>query len=167
MPDVAGRAASDDDYLEAFIAEVLRMHPVLTFSGMRAATEPHEIAGRRYPAGVWHAIAPYLMHKRADIYPDPLEFRPERFLDEPPGTYSWMPFGGGRRRCLGAAFALMELRTILRSVLNAGALKATTAQLEGNVRRGLTMAPDRDGVVVFEPAARAAATERPRPYAAA
>jgi cytochrome P450 len=168
MPDVAERAASDDDYLDAVIAETLRLHPVLTFSAVRAGAAPVEIDGRRYPAGVWHAICPYLMHKRADLYPEPGEFRPERFLGESPGTYSWVPFGGGRRRCLGASFALFELRTILRTILNAGTLSAPEPELEPDVRRGFTLAPGRGGQIAFAPVrAGAGATERPRPYAAA
>ncbi|MEA2449551.1 MAG: cytochrome family [Thermoleophilaceae bacterium] len=166
MPEVAERAASDDDYLDAVITETLRLHPVLTFSVVRAAAAPVVIDGHRYSAGVWHAICPYLMHKRADVYADPQEFRPERFLGESPGTYSWMPFGGGRRRCLGASFALFELRTILRTILNAGTLSAPGPQLERPVRRGFTFAPADGGRITFVPA-RAAATERQRPYAAA
>src|SRR4051794_2369912 len=163
MPSVAARAAEDDDYLDAVIKETLRMHPVFPFSAFRATTAPVEILGRTYPAGVWLTASSYLMHKRPDVYPEPDEFRPERFLEQPPGTYSWIPFGGGRRRCLGANFALFELRTILGTILRAGTLSAPSPELEPDGRRGLTLSPAREGEIVF--AARA--TEPRRPYAAA
>jgi cytochrome P450 len=166
MPDAAARAREDDDYLDAVIKETLRLHPILPFSAVRATAAPVEVGGRSYPAGVYLAVSAYLTHRRADVYPDPLAFRPERFLEQPAGTYTWMPFGGGRRRCLGASFALFELRTVLRSVLQAGTLTAPTAELEGDARRGLTLAPAGEGRVVFEPAALPA-TGRPRQSAAA
>jgi cytochrome P450 len=160
MPDAAARAAEDDGYLDAFIKETLRAHPTFPFSALRAVAAPVEVAGRAYPAGVWLVVSSRLLHKRPDVYPDPHEFRPERFLEEPAGTYSWIPFGGGRRRCLGANFAMFELRTILRAVLRAGTLSAPTAELEPDARRGLTLAPAREGEIAF--AAAAPTARRPR-----
>jgi cytochrome P450 len=164
--ELADRAAQDDDFLDAVIKETLRLHPILTFSAVRDTTAPVEVGGRTYPPGVRLAISSYLLHKRPDLYPDPLAFRPERFVDQPAGTYTWVPFGGGRRRCLGASFAMFELRTILRTVLRAGDLAAAEPEFERDVRRGLALAPVAGGRLVFEPRQPAATERQPRSAAA-
>ena len=83
---------------------------------LRAAQAPIEITGYELPAGV--AVVPniLLVHTREDVYPDPFAFRPERFLEQPAGTYTWIPFGGGVRRCLGASFALFEMKAVLKAI---------------------------------------------------
>ena len=83
----------------------------------RLVKAPFEVGGWKYPPGVCLVPNAYLVHHDPEIYPDPYAFRPERFLDEPPGTYTWIPFGGGRRRCLGASFAMLEMKIVLRAVL--------------------------------------------------
>jgi cytochrome P450 len=83
----------------------------------------------------------YLAHTRRDSYPDPHVFRPERFLDGGPETYSWIPFGGGTRRCIGAAFAQLEMRVVLRTVLGTAELRSATARAEPIVRRNVTLSP--------------------------
>ena len=83
---------------------------------------PIELGGWELPAGANIAPSIYLIHRRPDIYPEPLEFRPERFLDDPPGTYEWIPFGGGVRRCLGASFAAFEMKVVIRAVLRSKAV---------------------------------------------
>ena len=102
-------ADGDDAYLTATVHETLRRRPVLANAAPRLVMEPVEIAGWSYEPGVCLLADAYLLHHDPDIYPDPYAFRPERFLDEQPGTYTWIPFGGGRRRCLGASFALLEM----------------------------------------------------------
>ena len=93
------------------------------------------------------------MHRRADSYPDPTEFRPERFLgDDPPDTYTWIPFGGGTRRCLGASFATFEMRVVIARVL-ARAQLAPVGRPESGVRKGVTIVPRR-GVRVVQAARR-------------
>ena len=87
------------------------------------AAHRRSAAGTTRRASAWSPNA-YLVHHDPDIYPDPYAFRPERFLDEPPGTYTWIPFGGGRRRCLGASFALLEMKIVLRAVLARSELQA-------------------------------------------
>jgi len=98
-------------------------------------------------------VAPcvYLVHRRPDIYPEPEAFRPERFLDRPAGASTWIPFGGGTRRCLGAVFATFEMKTVLRAVARAGRVLAAQPNDEPIGRRGLTLAPARGGRIVWHP----------------
>ena len=91
---------------------------------LRQLLEPLEIGGHELPAGTTVAPVILLVHRREDVYPEPEAFRPERFLDRPPGTYSWIPFGGGVRRCLGAAFAQVEMQTVLQTLAESVALEA-------------------------------------------
>ena len=110
-PAVLGRLVDEidaddgDEYLTATIRETLRRRPVLPNNAPRLVAQPIEVGGWHYEPGVCLVPNAYLVHHDPDIYPDPYAFRPERFLDQKPGTYSWIPFGGGRRRCLGASFA--------------------------------------------------------------
>jgi cytochrome P450 len=107
---------SGPSYLDAVGTETLRLKPPLPLA-VRRTTAPVTLGEHRLPEGARVAPAIYLIHRRADLYPDPLAFRPERFLGQGPETYAWLPFGGGIRRCVGAAFAQLELRTVLRTVL--------------------------------------------------
>ncbi len=134
-------AGDDEAYLVATIREVLRRRPVLPNVGPRLTMEPIEIGGWRYPAGVCVIPNAYLLHHDPDIYPDPYAFRPERFLDAKPGTYTWIPFGGGRRRCLGASFAMEEMKLVLRSVVGGCDLRAADSGTEVARRRNITVRP--------------------------
>ena len=136
--------AGGDEYLEAVIKETLRLRPVVP-AVVRRLQAPMEFGGWELPAGVHIAPSIYLLHRRPDLYPDPLAFRPERFLaDDPPGTYEWIPFGGGIRRCLGASFALFEMKVVLRTVLREVSLRQARRQrAEGVTRRAITFAPSR------------------------
>jgi len=109
--------AGEEAYVEAVVQETLRLRPVLPIV-LRRLAAPLEIGGRPLPAGAWVAPCAYLVQRRPDLYPDPLAFRPERFLDSRPGTYAWMPFGGGVRRCLGASFAQLEMKCVLQAVVD-------------------------------------------------
>jgi cytochrome P450 family 135 len=151
-PDALERLASDDDYLDAVVKESLRLRPILPFV-LRLTTEPYSIGSWDLPAGVRLTPSVHLLHRRPEIYADPDEFRPERFLDQPAGTYTWIPFGGGTRRCVGAAFATYEMKRVLRAVARAGGLEPAPGADGGVGRRGLTLAP-RDGArVIFRAAA--------------
>jgi cytochrome P450 len=118
---------------------------------VRHLQAPMTIAGLDLAAGTVVAPSIYLVHRRPELYPEPARFLPERFLGEKPqgGTYTWIPFGGGIRRCLGAAFALMELRVVLTEL--AGALDAAAAAPapEGTRRRSITLVPARGAEVVL------------------
>jgi cytochrome P450 len=130
-----------DAYVTATVYETLRRRPVLPNAAPRLVMEPIEVGGWRYEPGVCLIADAYLLHHDADVYPDPYAFRPERFLDEQPGTYTWIPFGGGRRRCLGASFAMLEMKIVLRAVLAQNELAPAAPGTEGARRRGITLSP--------------------------
>ena len=133
-------AGDDDAYLTATVHETLRRRPVLANAAPRLVMQPVEIGGWRYEPGVSLLADAYSLHHDPEIYPDPYAFKPERFLDEQPGTYTWIPFGGGRRRCLGASFALLEMKIVMRAVL-AGSEPSPALPREGARRRGITLSP--------------------------
>ncbi len=135
-----------DDYLRAVIAESLRLRPVVPLAGRRLAVDL-EAGDLKLPAGTDVTPAIWLTHTRADTYPDPYAFRPERFLESPPNTYSWIPFGGGVRRCLGASFAEFEMRVVLEIVLRQRTLEPVGTRPERVARRNVTFSP-RKGTVV-------------------
>jgi cytochrome P450 family 135 len=137
-------AGEDDSYLRAVIAESLRLRPVIPIVG-RLLSRGTEVDGYRLPAGTHVAPAIWLTHTRADIYPEPFRFRPERFLTTPPDTYAWIPYGGGVRRCLGAAFAEFEMRIVLTEVLRRFDLVPENTTPSRLGRRGITLFPQ-DGV---------------------
>jgi cytochrome P450 len=149
--------AGEDDYLRATISESLRLRPVVPLAGRRLAVDL-EAGDVTLPAGTDVTPAIWLAHTRADVYPEPFAFRPERFLDEPPDTYAWIPFGGGVRRCLGAAFAEFEMRIVLREVLTRCELRKANPRPEKIGRRNITLSP-KDGTPVVL-AARHPARER-------
>jgi cytochrome P450 len=129
-----------DAYLRAVIQESLRLRPVVPLAGRRLASELR-VDGLTLPAGTDVTPAIWLTHTRPDVYPEPLAFRPERFLEHPPTTYGWIPFGGGVRRCLGAAFAEMEMRVVLGAILRSRVLRAASPHAERPVRRNVTLSP--------------------------
>jgi cytochrome P450 len=131
----------DDDYLQATIQEILRARPVLPNAAPRLVKQPVEVAGWDYEPGVCLLANTYVVHHDPAIYPEPYSFRPERFLEEPPGTYTWIPFGGGRRRCLGASFALLEMKTVLREVLRRYDVEPGIDGAEVSRRRSITISP--------------------------
>jgi cytochrome P450 family 135 len=147
-----------DEYLRAVITESLRLRPVIPIAGRRLVEET-EIDGYALPAGTDISPSIYLTHMRPDLYPEPRSFKPERFLEDGPETYSWIPFGGGVRRCLGAAFAEFEMRIVLREVLGRCNLRAVSDRPEGVKHRNITLSPKRGTPVVL--AERRAAAREP------
>ncbi len=147
----------DEPYLDAVVKETLRIRPVIPGVGRVVRGEPFRLGGYVIPPGVEINPSIRVIHRREDVYPDAGAFRPERFLvEDPPDTYSWIPFGGGLRRCLGASFALLEMRIVLSRVLERAALRATSPEPAKVQFRAITLAP-RDGVQVVQdrPPARA------------
>lgn len=138
--------AGEDAYADAVVTETLRLRPVLPIVNRRLKA-PMNIAGYDLPEGINVAPCIYLTHRREDLYPEPAAFRPERFLDVKPGTYTWIPFGGGTRRCLGASFALFEMRQVLQAVVSRVRLTAPGDGSERVRRRAITFAPERAGSV--------------------
>jgi cytochrome P450 len=134
-------AGEEDAYLTATIQETLRRRPVLPNAAPRLVKQPVEIGGWAYQPGVCMIANSYLVQHDPDIYPEPYAFRPERFLEEPPGTYTWIPFGGGRRRCLGASFAMLEMKLVLRAVLSQSEVRLAGDGLELSRRRAITLSP--------------------------
>jgi cytochrome P450 len=142
-------AGESEEYLDAVIKETLRIRPVVP-GVVRKLTAPFELNGYEVPAGMRVAPNIYLTHRRPDIFPEPERFRPERFLEQPPDTYSWIPFGGGIRRCLGASFALYELKVVIPVILRNVELKALGDRHEPIRRRAITFVPGRDAMVRVE-----------------
>ena len=139
----------DDAYLAATVTETLRRRPVLPNAEPRKVVKPIDIGGWHYEPGPALAANVYLVHHDADIYPEPYAFRPERFLEEKPGTYTWIPYGGGRRRCIGASFATLEMKIVLRAVLERHELRAASGGLELTRRRSITLSPGRGATTVL------------------
>jgi cytochrome P450 len=134
---------SDDEgeaYLDALVKEVLRLRPVID-AAERTLTEPRTVGGWELPAGVRVYPGIALVHMREDLYPRASEFRPERFLDGDAESYSWLPFGGGIRRCVGAALAQAEMAEVLRIAVAAVELRLLRERPEPVVLRGVTLAP--------------------------
>jgi cytochrome P450 family 135 len=141
----------DDRYLDAVVKEALRLRPVIPGVGRVVRVEPFRLGAYTIPPGIEINPSIRMIHRRGDLYPHPSAFRPERFLtDDAPDTYTWVPFGGGTRRCLGASFALMEMRIVLRRVLESARLRAADRDLDAVQFRAITLAPRRGVRVVLE-----------------
>jgi cytochrome P450 len=140
--------AGGEEYMTATIQETLRLRPVISIV-LRRLTEPVEIGGYELPAGVAVTPSIYLVHRNPEIYPEPERFLPERFLDNPPGTYTWIPFGGGTRRCLGGAFAQFEMAVVLRELVKRHRIRPVNPEPEKIYRRAITETPRNDAEVIL------------------
>jgi cytochrome P450 len=152
-PDKLARLAEEveggaSEYLEAVVTETLRLRPVISLVA-RHLREPVEIGGWQLPAGVTVAPSIYLVHRRADVYPDPEQFKPERFIDASPGTYTWIPFGGGIRRCIGGSFAHFEMQVVLAELVKRRHVRPARPEPERVFRRAITETPRHDAEVVL------------------
>jgi cytochrome P450 family 135 len=147
--------AGDDAYVRAVVSEALRLRPVVPIAGRRLASELR-VNGHVLPEGTDVTPAIWLAHTRAESYPEPYAFRPERFLDSAPSTYAWIPFGGGVRRCIGAAFAEMEMRVALSEIVRRRRLRPGSDRAERVARRNVTFSPRHGTRVVAGLRARSA-----------
>ena len=131
----------EGEYLDAVIDESLRVRPVVPMTG-RLLREPAQLGGFELDSGTVVFAAIYMVHTNPEVFADPFAFKPERFLGgDGPETYSWIPFGGGTRRCIGAAFAELELRVVLREVLSSVRLEAADPKPQRMIRRNVTLTP--------------------------
>jgi len=145
------------EYLEATINEALRLRPILPMVGRKLRT-PLTLGSYELPSGAIVAPSIYLTHRRPDIYPEPNEFRPERFVGERPDPYAWLPFGGGIRRCLGMAFALYEMKVVMATILNRVELELAQPAPARVVRRSITFTPEHGTLIRVRRCARQAPT---------
>jgi cytochrome P450 family 135 len=146
------RGGEDDAYMDAVVKETLRLCPPVPVV-VRRLLEPLELGGYALPAGTVVAPCVYLIHRNEEIYPQPRHFQPERFLGRPPGTYTWIPFGGGTRRCLAASYAELEMKRVLRTVLSEVELRPAGSDSERARRSAISFSPDKRGRVIAEPRA--------------
>ena len=138
------------EYLDAVIKETLRVRPVVS-EVFRAPAVATELGGYRFEPGTQLAVSILLLQYDPELYPpDPQAFRPERFLEGAPEPYTWVPFGGGVRRCLGAAFATLEMKVVISTVLTRARLRAPRAKSERTRFRGVTLLPSRGGEAIVD-----------------
>lgn len=152
LATLQSEVASGDDgpYLLATIYETLRHRPVLPNAMPRFVRKPVRVGGWDYEPGTSLIASAYLVHHDEDVYPEPYVFRPERFVDTKPGTYSWIPFGGGRRRCLGSGLAILEMRVVLATVLRSFEISGAGGGPEVARRRNITVSPSLGARVALE-----------------
>jgi cytochrome P450 len=155
--DVLG---GDGSYLDAVVKETLRLRPPVPVV-VRNLLEPMRLGGHDLPAGTTVAPCIHLIHRDERHYPEAHRFLPERFLGKQPGTYTWIPFGGGVRRCLAASYAEMEMKRVLRIVLETTELRAVESDAERARKSAISFAPDQKGLVIAEPRETEAAGPRP------
>ncbi len=154
--------AGDGEYLDAVVKETLRLRPPVPVV-VRNLLEPMRLGGHDLPAGTTVAPCIHLIHRDERHYPEAHRFLPERFLGKQPGTYTWIPFGGGVRRCLAASYAEMEMKRVLRIVLETTELRAVETDAERARKSAISFAPDQKGMVIAEP--RETEPAGPRPLA--
>ena len=142
--------AGDVDYLNATVSETLRIRPTVNFA-VRACMQPYELNGYVLPAGTRIACNPALTHDDPRLFDEPRRYRPERFLEQKPSSYVYIPFGGGIRRCIGASFALMEAAEVMKAMLERFDIAPTEAPPEGWTMRGPTFAPSEGAMLKLRP----------------
>jgi cytochrome P450 family 135 len=140
-------AGAQDTYLDAVTKETMRLCPSVPMV-VRRLVEPMELGGYTIPAGTKVAPCIHLVHRREDVYPHPRSFIPERFLQRPAGAYTWIPFGGGTRRCLAATFSVLEMKRVMQTVLSEVELRAVQSRGERARRSAIAFSPNQQGLVM-------------------
>jgi cytochrome P450 len=148
-PGMYARLRTDDGWAEAVVNETLRLRPPVPIVA-RAVKQDIQLDGYEIAAGETLAPCIWLTHRREEVYPDPYAFRPERFLDKGPETYTWLPFGGGTRRCVGAAFAQLEMTVVMKTIAETVELEPAEPASEPVGRRAIVLAPKRGSRVVVK-----------------
>lgn len=151
-PGMYERLRTDDRWAEAVVSETLRLRPPIPIVG-RAVKQDFALNGWTIPAGEFLAPCIWLTHRREEVYPEPYAFKPERFLDKGPETYSWLPFGGGTRRCAGAAFAQLEMNVVMKTIAQMVEMEPAEPGPERVGRRAIVLAPRHGSRVVVRPRA--------------
>jgi cytochrome P450 family 135 len=152
-------AGESEEYVDAVVKETLRLCPAVPVV-MRRLTEPMRLGGYTIPSDTIVAPCVYLMHRRADLYPQPRAFQPERFLGDAAGTYTWIPFGGGVRRCVAVVFAQLEMKRVIQTVLSEVELRPAESRSEKAARSSVSFAPD-GGATVLATRRSSAAVDLP------
>jgi cytochrome P450 family 110 len=137
---LSGKHIGEIKYVEATINETMRLDPVVPNIG-RMLTRPLKIAGHDLPAGVTIAPCVYLVHRRPELWPNPAQYNPDRFLEGRQSPYTFLPFGGGSRRCLGAAFASYQMKIVIAEILSRVELKPVDGYKAHATRKGIAFAP--------------------------
>jgi cytochrome P450 len=161
-PDALERLSAEaqtdnEDYLDAVVNETLRVRPPLPNPMRRVNGDRYQLGEWELDPGIMISANAYILHRRGDIYPDPDRFRPERFLDQEPGTYTWIPFGGGPRHCPGRTFATTEIKAVVRTLLRHARFAAAEHRDERIRRRGVGFSPASGARVVVKERVTAAA----------
>lgn len=146
----AGPGAAEGAYLDAVVKETMRLCPAAPIV-VRKLLEPMELGGWLIPAGTTVAPCVHLVHRNPEVYPEPLAFRPERFLERPAGTYTWIPFGGGVRRCLAAPYAQMLMKQVIGTVVGNIQLRVDEPRSERARKSAIAFVPHRHALVVASP----------------
>jgi cytochrome P450 family 135 len=141
------RSGEDDVYLDAVVKETMRLCPAAPVV-VRRLMEPMRLGGYTLPAGTRVAPCIHLIHRREDVYPEPLSFIPERFLGRSTGAYTWIPFGGGARRCIAASFAQLEMKQVIKTVLEEVELRPAKSGSERARRSSIAFAPNRQALAL-------------------
>ena len=155
MPELTSRLGDQlergdgEALLKATIQEVMRVRPVIPNAEPRVVHKSIRIGPWTYPIGVTLYPSTYLLHHNPAVYADPYTFRPERFIESPPGTYTWLPFGAGRRRCIGASFAMLEMQAVLGAALMSYSFTPDSSANERAARRGIAITPAKRATVIF------------------
>ena len=164
LRDTVRSGEDADAYIDAVIYEAMRVRPVIPVVG-RTVKVPWRLGDYTVPGDTQVLVSIALVHHREDLYPEPFAFRPERFVGVKPGTYTWIPFGGGIRRCLGASFALFEMKVVIPTILRRVELETAAPAPERIRRRAITFAPENDALVIVR-GKRSAAGASPAAIAA-